>query len=79
MVITELDFLKDSQNLKERQKKIVFDSIKFINTLLTERSEKVVGKYLEQFYKYCLFILLLAFLLYSKTSITKQFTDISKY
>lgn len=42
MVVTELDFMKDSSNDKLR--KDVMNSIKFIHTSLEENNERVVGK-----------------------------------
>lgn len=46
MVVTELDFLKNSASSNEKLKRCVVDAIKFINTLLKDKKEKVVGEYL---------------------------------
>lgn len=47
MVVTELDFIKDSSCSNDKLKNDVLSSVKFINTALTEKNERVVGKKLK--------------------------------
>lgn len=49
MVVTELDFMKDTSCSNEKLKKDVMSSIKFINSCLESKNERVVGK--DQFFE----------------------------
>lgn len=44
MVVTELDYIKDSSSSNEKLNKDVMNSIKFINTALNNKNDRIVGK-----------------------------------
>lgn len=71
MVVTELDYIKDSSSSNEKLNKDVMNSIKFINTALKNKNERIVGKNLiinEKESNY-LFHLLILFFIFSSNCV----------